>query len=82
MGENFKRKDELNTLIKTFENQLKNNALGFYQIEQLEEIIAHYTDLGKNKMALKTCAERSQLIKPVVGVVGLGYVGSTSYLVT
>ena len=56
MGENFKRKDELNTLIKTFENQLKNNALGFYQIEQLEEIIAHYTDLGKNKMALKTCS--------------------------
>ena len=55
MGENFKRKDELNTLIATFEMQLKNHGLEFYQIEQFEEIIGHYMDLGKNKMALKAC---------------------------
>ncbi|MCK5208818.1 MAG: hypothetical protein KAQ79_12375, partial [Cyclobacteriaceae bacterium] len=56
MGENFKRKDELNTLIKTFEKHLKNHTLEFYQIEQLEEIISHYIELGKNKMALKACS--------------------------
>ena len=56
MGEHFKRKDELNTLIKTFEKHLKNHTLEFYQIEQLEEIISHYMELGKNKMALKACS--------------------------
>ena len=55
MGENFKRKDELNSIVKTFEKQLKNHELEFYQIEQLEEIIGHYTELGKNKMALTAC---------------------------
>jgi len=52
MGENFKRKGELNSLIKTFEKQLRNHALEFYQKEKLEEIISHHTELGKNKMAL------------------------------
>ena len=39
MGESYKRQDELNILIKTFEKQLKNQSLEFYQIEQFEEII-------------------------------------------
>ncbi len=56
MGENFKRKDGLNALIKTFETQLKNHTLEFYRIEQLEEIISHYMELGKNKKALEACS--------------------------
>ena len=55
MGESHKRQEELNTLIKTFEKQLKNKSLEFYHIEQFEEIIQHYLDFGKNKMALKAC---------------------------
>lgn len=53
MGESFKRQDELNKLIKTFEKQLKDQTLEFYLLEQFEEIIQHYLVLGKNKMALK-----------------------------
>jgi tetratricopeptide (TPR) repeat protein len=60
MGESYKRQDELNTLIKVFEKQLKNNSLEFYQIEQFEEIIQHYLDFGKNKMALKACTIASE----------------------
>ena len=55
MGESHKRQEELNTLIKTFEKQLKSKSLEFYLIEQFEEIIQHYQDFGKNKMALKAC---------------------------
>ena len=55
MGESHKRQDELNMLIKNFERQLKSQSLEFYLIEQFEEIIQHYVDFGKNKMALKAC---------------------------
>ncbi len=53
MGESYKRQDELNAMIKAFEKQLKSQAFEFYPIEQFEEIIQHYIDLGKNKMALR-----------------------------
>ncbi len=56
MSEDFKRKGELNTLIKTFETQVKNHTLEFYKIEQLEEIVGHYMEQGKNKMALTACS--------------------------
>jgi tetratricopeptide (TPR) repeat protein len=57
MGESYKRQDELNALIKAFEKQLKSQSFEFYFIEQFEEIIQHYIDLGKNKMALKACTQ-------------------------
>lgn len=56
MSEDFKRKGGLNTLIKTFETQVKTHTLEFYQIEQLEEIVGHYMEQGKNKMALTACS--------------------------
>ena len=58
MGESHKRQDELNTLIKNFEKQLKNQSLEFYFIEQFEEIIQHYLDFGKNKMAFESLQSR------------------------
>ncbi len=56
MGENFKRKGELNALVKSFERQLKTHSVEFYPIEQLEEIISYYVEKGKNKLAIQVCS--------------------------
>ena len=55
MGENYKKKDELKALIKQFEDQIRQNTLGFYSIEEYEAIIEYYNEKGKLKTALEVC---------------------------
>ncbi|MEQ9168542.1 MAG: tetratricopeptide repeat protein [Fulvivirga sp.] len=52
MAKNFKKKKEVDELIKRFEEHQKNKASHFFELDGFENIIAHYQDMGKYGQAL------------------------------
>ncbi len=54
-SEEYRKKDNLKHLIKSFESQLKSEGISFYSIEEFEQIIDYYIEEGNNKKALHAC---------------------------
>ncbi len=54
MAKNYKKKTE-NKVVKIFEDHLRNKSSFFFEIEQFEEVINHYSVHNEHKKALSAC---------------------------
>ena len=52
MAKEFRKREEEEELIRSFEENLKKKSSGFFDLEAYETIIYYYLDRGKHKKAL------------------------------
>ena len=52
MAQEFRKREEEEELIRSFEDILKRKSSGFFDLEAYETIIYHYLDRGKHKKSL------------------------------